>query len=227
VAPNIVLHQWEISPFCTKVRKVLRWKGLAYKTVEYNGLLAPRAAKLSGNGKLPVLDYDGKCIQDSSDILTFLEQRHPEPALFPAEPAERATARLFEDWADESLYWYEVYLRMMYPDVRANVVALLCKDRPAWERPIFAIVFRRSLMSQLRGQGLGRQKQETVEAHLFEILASLEAMLAERQWLVGSEKSVADAAVSAQIDEMLRTSVLAPRIRSCTALMQWIGRCAA
>lgn len=227
MAQNIVLHQWEISPFCNKVRKVLRWKGLAYQTVEYNGLLAPRAAKLSESGKLPVLDYDGTRVQDSSDIVAFLEQRHPQPALFPADPAERATARLFEDWADESLYWYEVYLRIMYPDVLPKVVELLCKDRPAWERSIFSVVFRRSLTKQLRGQGLGRQDRQTVETHLFEFLAALEAILAARQWLVGSQKSVADAAVSAQIDEMLRTSLLAPRIRQYAAVMQWIGRCAA
>jgi len=197
MAPNIVLHQWEISPFCTKVRKALRWKGLAYQTIEYNGLLATRAAKLSGSGKLPVLDYDGTRVQDSSDIVAFLEQRHPQPALIPSDPVERATARLFEDWADESLYWYEVYLRIMYPEVVPNVVALLCKDRPAWERRIFSVVFRRSLTKQLRDQRLGRQNRQTVEAHLFELFTALESILAARQWLVGSARSVADAAVSA------------------------------
>jgi glutathione S-transferase len=225
--PNIVLHQWEISPFCGKVRKVLRWKGLAYRAVEYNGLLATRAAKLSGIGKLPVLDYDGMRVQDSSDIAAFLEKKHPEPALYPSEPAERAMATVLEDWSDESLYWYEVYLRISYPQVLPKVVELMCQDRPAWERSVFSVVFRRALTKQLRGQGLGRQDRQTVETHLFELLASLEAILAAREWLVGSAKSVADAAVSAQIDEMLRTSVLAPRIRQYAAVMRWIGRCAA
>jgi glutathione S-transferase len=44
---TIVLHQWEISPFCGKVRKMLHIKGLAYETVDYAGLRAVRAAKLS------------------------------------------------------------------------------------------------------------------------------------------------------------------------------------
>src|SRR5271168_5090004 len=84
---KIVLHQWEISPFCGKVRKMLKRKGLAYETVEYDGLSALRAAKLSGVGKLPVLDCDGSRIQDSSDIAAFLELRYPEPALYPASAA--------------------------------------------------------------------------------------------------------------------------------------------
>ncbi len=223
--PDIVLHQWEISPFCGKVRKVLRRKNLPYRTIDYNGLLATRAGRLSGTGKLPVLDYDGTRIQDSSDIVAFLEKRHPESALYPTDPAERAEATILEDWADESLYWYEVYLRVGYPEVRPKVVALLCKDRPSWEQSIFSVVFRRSLLKQLRGQGLGRQNRNTVETHLFNFLHALEAMLASRQWLVGSAMSIADIAVSAQLDEMLRTSVLAPRIRQHAALMQWIQRC--
>ena len=224
--PNIVLHQWEVSPFCGKVRKVLRWKGLIYQTIDYNGLLATRAGRLSKSGKLPVLDYDGTRIQDSSDIVAFLEKKHPEPALYPSDPLDRAMAKLLEDWADESLYWYEVYLRVTYPEVLPKVVELLCNGRPSWERNIFSVVFRRSLLRQLRGQGLGRQDRKTVESHLFEYVASLDAILSTREWLVGSEKSVADAAVSAQLDEMLRTSVLAPRIREHAALMQWVKRCA-
>jgi len=223
--PEIILHQWEISPFCGKVRKVLRRKNLAYRTIDYNGLLAARAPRLSGTGKLPVLDYDGTRIQDSSDIVAFLEERHPEPALYPADPTERAEAIILEDWADESLYWYEVYLRVCYSEVLPTVVELLCKDRPSWERSIFAVVFRRALLKQLRGQGLGRQDKKTVESHLSKFLGSLEAILASRQWLVGSVMSIADIAVSAQLDEMLRTSVLAPRIRQTAALMQWIKRC--
>jgi glutathione S-transferase len=171
------------------------------------------------------MDYDGTRIQDSSDIVAFLEERHPEPALYPTDLAERAEATILEDWADESLYWYEVYLRVCYPEVLPKVVELLCKDRPACVQSVVSVVFRRGLLKQLRGQGLGRQDRKTVETHLFNFLDSLEAILASRQWLVGSVMSIADIAVSAQLDEMLRTSVLAPRIRQHAALMQWIQRC--
>jgi glutathione S-transferase len=224
--PAIVLHQWEISPFCGKVRKVLWRKDLPYRVVDYAGLLAARAAGLSGSGKLPVLDYDGTRIQDSTDIVAFLEKRHPEPSIFPADPAQRAQALLLEDWADESLYWYEVFLRAEYPAVFPNVVSLLCKGRPGFERGIVAMVLRRAFCRQLRGQGIGRQKREVIESHLFELLGHLDTMLAGRQWLVGASMSIADIAASAQIDEMLRTSVLAPRIREHRNLMGWIRRCA-
>ena len=43
MAPAIVLHQWAISPFCGKVRRILEHKGLPFEVVDYNGLRARKA----------------------------------------------------------------------------------------------------------------------------------------------------------------------------------------
>lgn len=110
---KIVLHQWEISPFCRKVRKILQYKQLNYITQNYNGLLALKVSRVSNAGKLPVLEHAGEWIQDSSDIAEFLEQRYPHPALFPSDPLQQAQALLWEDWADEALYWYDIYFRFL------------------------------------------------------------------------------------------------------------------
>ena len=68
---NIVLHQWEFSPFCTKIRKVLDYKGINYSCVNYNGLRSLKARTLSKAGKLPVLEVNGQFIQDSRLILNW------------------------------------------------------------------------------------------------------------------------------------------------------------
>src|SRR5512140_3249241 len=108
MAAAIVLHQWEISPFCNKIRRALRYKGLAFDTVEYNGLRARDAAKLSAPGTLPVLELDGERIVDSPAIAARLDEKFPEPPLYPKEPEALATARFWEDWAGQSLYFVEV-----------------------------------------------------------------------------------------------------------------------
>ena len=56
--PKVILHQWDMSPFCNKVRRCLKYKGVDYSIINYNGLAATQAAKLSSVGKLPVLDWD-------------------------------------------------------------------------------------------------------------------------------------------------------------------------
>ena len=91
--PKILLHQWDMSPFCNKTRRCLAFKGLNYEVKDYNGLLARKAAALSPVGKLPVLDYDGERIQDSGRIAEFLERKHPAKPLFPQDPQQLAAAR--------------------------------------------------------------------------------------------------------------------------------------
>lgn len=222
--PDIVLHQWVISPFCRKVRMVLAYKGIAYRTEEYNGLRARAAARLSPAGKLPVLDHDGERVQDSSAIVDFLEARHPARPILPADPAERALARLLEDWADESLYFLELYLRFGIPEVRPRAFDLLCEGRPAWERALFGKVVTRRMRTKLRAQGIGVLPRERVEATLDEHLERLDALLARSGWLVGSSCSIADIAAGAQLGEIRRTSHLAPRIEALPRVVDWLGR---
>ncbi|WP_207003329.1 glutathione S-transferase family protein [Trinickia mobilis] len=223
---TVVLHQWEASPFCGKVRKVLNHKGIRFTVVNYNGLLALKAKRLSRLGKLPVVDFDGERVQDSTDIVVFLEQRVPEPAVFPAEPSQRALACLLEDWADESLYWFEAALRMTDAGARAKATDLLCAGRPAWERIPFSIVVRHMYSRKLQTQGLGKFPASSIRERLLTHLTYVDALLADSPWLVGHSKSIADIAVAAQLDEIVRTSTVGPSILEMPRIADWLARCA-
>ncbi|MFT3693902.1 MAG: glutathione S-transferase family protein [Kofleriaceae bacterium] len=221
--PTIVLHQWEISPFCGKVRRILEHKQLAFTVENYNGIKGRHAAKLSAVGKLPVLDYDGERIQDSSDIAEFLEAKHPAPPVFPRDPVERAQAHFWEDWADESLYWFEVYFRFMDADAATKSIALLAAGRPSFERMLLGRVVKKSHKKALHGQGLGRLTRDRVVAKFCEHLDQLDAILTKQPFLVGSERSIADIAVQSQLAEVQRTSTLAAEIEKRARLSAWLN----
>ena len=222
--PAIVLHQWSISPFCGKVRRVLEHKGLPYEVVNYNGIKARKASGLSSVGKLPVLDYDGERIQDSSDIASFLEAKHPEKPLYPADPELRARAHFWEDWADESLYWFEVYQRFMYRESRLEAAKALAEGRPRLERVLIGRAVKRIYTRKLEAQGLGRMTTERVEQKLLGHVDMLEALLGKRRWLVGDDRTIADIAVGSQLAEIVRSSHLAPEIAKRAKLAEWLGR---
>jgi glutathione S-transferase len=222
--PEIVLHQWEISPFCGKVRRILEHKGLGYQTVNYNGLRARKAAGLSKPGTLPVIDYDGERVQDSTDIAEFLEQKHPTPALYPSDPIERAQAHFWEDWADESLYWFEVYLRFADPEPRARAIALLAEGRPSFERALMGSVMKGRFKKKLAAQGIGKLTGARVEQKFLGHLDALETLLGGKQWLVGDTRTIADIAVQSQLAEVARTSHLAPELAKRTRITEWLSR---
>ena len=223
--PRIVLHQWEISPFCGKVRAILEHKRLDYQVQDYPGLTALQARRLTPAGKLPVLDYDDERIGDSTKIAAFLEERHPEPPLVPTDRKQRAMVRVFEDWADESLYWYEVYLRFgPYPEATDAAAAELSEGRSGIERSLMRMVVPRMYGKKLQAQGLGRMERADVEAHLMSLLDDLDALLEDATFLVGDRKTIADIAVAAQIREMRRTSPLRTEIDRRTHVVGFVER---
>lgn len=220
---TVVLHQWEMSPFCNKVRRCLRHKGVAFTVVDYNGLLARKAAALTPAGQLPVLEWDGERVQDSARIAGFLDAKVAAKPLYPRGVA-LAKARLWEDWAGKSLYFFQIYFRMLDPVSLERALDLICKGRPAWERAVLKFVFKRRYPQKLAWQGLARQPRAEVERQFFEQLASLDTLLADREWLAGDALTIADIAVAAQVSELLRTSDLAPRVLALPQLKAWLAR---
>ena len=223
--PNVILHQWDMSPYCNKVRRMLKHKGVEYSVVNYNGLMAAQASKLSAVGKLPVLDWDGERIQDSSKIALFLDCKIPAQPLYPTERRALAEARMWEDWAGQSLYFYEIYFRMLDPVPRERALDLICEGRPRWERSVLSFVFKRRYPKKLKQQGLGTYPKEEVERMFFERLEDIEVLLEGREFLVGAAPTIADYSVVSQLDEIIRTCDLAPRILAYPRIKSWLERC--
>ena len=94
------LLQIPFSHNCVKVRHVLDLKGIPYETVNINPLWRPDVVRASRQTLVPVLVDGERSIAGSTQILLHLEERHPQPALLPAEPRERAECLLLIDWAD-------------------------------------------------------------------------------------------------------------------------------
>jgi glutathione S-transferase len=101
----LTLYDAPRCPFCARVRIVLAEKGVPYESVEID--LSDRPAWIyekNPAGKVPILEDEGWVLPESAVIAEHLEERFPEPALLPADPAERAIARLlvfrFDDFSD-------------------------------------------------------------------------------------------------------------------------------
>ncbi len=99
---SVRLYQTETSMFCEKVRAVLRMKNVPYEVVDVRNDRKP-LIDFSGQRKVPVLDYNGQCIIDSTFISAFLEEKYPQNSIYPKSSSDRGLCLMLEDWADEVL----------------------------------------------------------------------------------------------------------------------------
>ncbi len=100
------LWQISVSHYSEKARWALAHKEVAHRRrAPAGGAHMPVALWLTRGAQttFPVLTLDGRNIGDSTAIIAALEERYPEPALYPADPALRRRALELEDYFDEEL----------------------------------------------------------------------------------------------------------------------------
>jgi maleylpyruvate isomerase len=93
------LYSYFRSSASFRVRIALNLKGLPYT---YKGVhllkeggmqLKPAYRALNADGVVPTLSVDGKPLIQSMAIIEYLDETHPEPALLPKDPFDRAVVR--------------------------------------------------------------------------------------------------------------------------------------
>jgi glutathione S-transferase len=102
------LYSGPLSLFTAKVRVALHEKALACERVEVGWSLAHRYAPhhpdvvaLNPKRQVPVLVDGDLVVYDSTIVLEYLEDRYPDPPLYPRDPIARARCRQLEAAADE------------------------------------------------------------------------------------------------------------------------------
>ena len=134
-----------MSPFAGKVRVAFAEKGVDVELLEIDPR-RERPARLRGinpTGRVPVLEVDDVAIRESTPICEWLQETHPEPPLWPADPLERAAARGLLRYVDDELT-INFFLAMRkeafglessdHPDVVTHMRERLAKRWPATEK---------------------------------------------------------------------------------------------
>jgi glutathione S-transferase len=188
----------DVSHYSEKVRWALAHKRIPHRrrALVLPGAHIPAALWMTRGAQMtfPVMELDGQWIGDSTAIIAVLEERFPEPPLYPADPDERRRALELEDFFDEELG----------PHIRLLAFHELGNDRERFEAVIKRIapepLARRSGVAAtyaraFTGLRFGVRNPEAAEAARGKVLAALdrlEAELGDGDYLVGDAFSVAD-----------------------------------
>jgi glutathione S-transferase len=100
---TVRLFQSQTSMFCEKVRVVFAVKKVPYEVVDVRKDERKSLIEYTGQRKVPSMDYDGQCIIDSTVISALLNDKHPDPSIYPEGPANKGLCLALEDWSDEVL----------------------------------------------------------------------------------------------------------------------------
>lgn len=220
----LTLYQFEMSPFCDKIRRVLNYKGLEYGIHEVKLFEAGRLKHISPTGKFPALDYHGRIIPDSTTIAHYLETAHPTPALVPADARQAALSHILEDWADESLYFIEMTMRLAWPNNAERWLPELVKHESSLGKRLGRAFAPSAIRSQVRAQGTGRKHKDTVVSDVARHFEALEGLLSGNSFLTGPALSLGDISVFAQVACIRETDEGAPLIARFPALLGWFDR---
>ncbi len=91
------LHNYFRSSASFRVRIALELKGLQYEYIPVHIARGdhkmPPYADLSADTLVPMLEIDGEKLSQSMAIIEYLDETHPEPALLPVDPKNRARVR--------------------------------------------------------------------------------------------------------------------------------------
>jgi len=214
---ELILHHYPTSPFSEKIRLILGYKNLPWKSVVIPVIMPkPDLVALTGGyRKTPVLQIGADIYCDTALICDVLEHLQPMPTLYP-EPS-KGMARTLAHWADNTLFWTAMAFSMQ----PKGVAQMFSNAPPEMAR---AFIEDRKAMSV----GMARLRPADAAAAYKSYLRRLSDMLDDLPFLLGDVPCIADFAMYHPLwFTRVRTSVLADILSATPAVLEWMDRMAA
>jgi glutathione S-transferase len=190
----IELYQFTFSHYCEKARWALDYKGIPYTPCNLlPGLHIKPAKKLATKSDLPIIVDGGAVVQDSTEIINYLDRKFRGCALTPGDPAQAKEALDWEEYLDEEigvslmLWFYFHHLRD-----RKRALNYFVQGGPWYGRPLFSIIFPRVRDRMMKFMKIDADTGRRSEERLLRAFDRLDDSLRNRRFLVGDQFSRAD-----------------------------------
>lgn len=224
--PMITLYQLYWSHYVEKVRWALDYKGVPWRAVDVDPFTKREMRHLRCQKKVgsvarlftvPTIEDDstGAVVDESSEILGYLERSYPTPALYPAEPEQHAEVARWTVWLDSTLGL--AARRLAYTQIAMEQPGLIAElfapqiAGPAGARglkgKIAGIIIAGVLSRRFRFR---HNRADGVFDQLEQCLLFAARRLSEARYLVGDRFSAADLTLAA----LLRPVTVVPYFRN-------------
>ncbi len=193
---NYQLYGDPFSYYSAKALAYLKFKQISFETILptpeiYRDIIIPR----TGVQYIPVLiSPDDIAVQDTTEIIDFLEERFPEPSIYPSTPCQKLTSLLFELYGDEWLLLPAMHYRWTYNEDFAlkEFGRIAAPDAPQETRRKIGEKGSARFRAAIPALGITPRTAPAIEAWYEEMLGHLNTHFALYPFLLGTRPSMGD-----------------------------------
>jgi microsomal prostaglandin-E synthase 2 len=190
------LYQYNVCPFCWKVKALLGYKKIPYEAVEVHPLNKKEIKFSKDYKKVPIfIDAAGNQVNDSTPIMQYIDERYPETPVFAQNAAEREKETKWLKWADATL------VRALPPLIYRNLGDSLQAFDYITQQEKFNWLQQRTIkysgalvMTMVAKKSAKEQGIADPEAHLKQCLKDWAEALGSGDYLGGAKPNAADLA---------------------------------
>lgn len=187
-----------VSLYTGKLRCYLDYKAIPYEEVlatadVYRSIIIPR----TGVQYIPVLITDDDiAVQDTTEIIDYLEARYPNAPIYPTTPKQKLVALLLEIYGDEWLVIPAMHYRWNIPEnvefARLEFGRTSAPDASPEQQYAIGLKTSAPFAGSLPKLGITEQTIAAIEQSYLALLGELDAHFAQHPFLLGSRPSIGD-----------------------------------
>jgi glutathione S-transferase len=225
-----ILIGTDSSQFAGKARSYLRWKAIAFDekvaTPEvYRDIIEPRV----GFAVVPVLlTPDNQTLQDTADIIDYIERAEPGPSAYPGGPVQKLVSLLLELYADEWLVIPATHYRWTYNEawITEDLGRTASPNASREEQTRIGQVIAAPLKDSIPRMGVSEETISGIEAHYEGFLADYSAHLRRTPFVLGDRPSLGDFALFGPLyGPLFRDPASGERMRTMAPVVAaWVER---
>ena len=193
------LYGVQVSLFAGKVRGYLNYKGLDYqeKAPTLYDMLRRFPRKVGATVMPVVQTREGEWLADTTEIIEWLETRHPTPSIRASSPRQAVAAMLFEAWCDDVGHPVALHTRWSFPEnyplFRAEMGQGFLPYAPRFlQNWVIDKTAAARMRSALPNMGVVPGQVDLLERWIHTLLDMLELHFSRHDYLFGGRPTIAD-----------------------------------
>lgn len=195
----VTLYACPPSLFSGKARSYLRKAGIPFEErlqshPDYAASILPAV----GRFVIPVLEADGEIVQDTTEIIDFLEARSETPlGVYPTGPRQKIVALILEMFGDEGLLRPAMHYRWNFPEENDYFISMefgrfMKADATDDEARELSAMPKAAMQKYLPGLGITEDTIPAIEQNYQELLAALDVHFLSHPYVLGGRPTMAD-----------------------------------